>query len=105
MNRRNHVSRFDGIPKTKLQGSEASHPKSLQSQMPPRPENRLLLNSLRGYSRPTNAPANHVDLVNAARGLAKAPIGGQRLIKQLQEQGTVHTAVTNQNDDILDVPL
>src|SRR5436309_16014626 len=54
MNRRNHVSRFDGIPKTKLQGSEASHPKSLQSQMPPRPENRLLLNSLRGYSRPTS---------------------------------------------------
>jgi hypothetical protein len=38
----------------KLQAFEASNRKSLQSQMLPRPENRLLLNRFGGSSRPTN---------------------------------------------------
>jgi hypothetical protein len=37
----------------KLQAFEASNRKSLQSQMLPRPENRLLLNRFGGSSRPT----------------------------------------------------
>src|SRR5439155_21925457 len=41
--------------KMKLQAFGASSPKSLQSQMPSRPENRLLLNGLGDFSRPTNS--------------------------------------------------
>src|SRR5215217_586001 len=42
-----------GNPKTKLQGSGVSGPKSLQSQMPPYPKNRLSLNRLEACSRTT----------------------------------------------------
>src|SRR5215218_644330 len=42
-----------GNPKTKLQGSGVSSPKSLQSQMPPNPKNRLSLNRLEACSRTT----------------------------------------------------
>src|SRR5215203_4054044 len=44
-----------GNPKTKLQGSGVSSPKSLQSQMPPNPKNRLSLNRLEACSRTTIA--------------------------------------------------
>src|SRR5882757_2496767 len=43
-----------GNPKTKLQGSGLSSPQSLQSQMPPKPKNRLPLNRLEPCSRTTN---------------------------------------------------
>ena len=50
----NHDLRFEGNPKTKLQAFGVSRPTSFQSQMPPPPENRLPLNGLRDFSRPTN---------------------------------------------------
>src|SRR6185312_15169510 len=46
-----------GNPKTKLQGSGVSSLKSLQSQMPPNPKNRLSLNRLEPCSR-TTRPLN-----------------------------------------------
>src|SRR5258705_8547447 len=46
-----------GNPKTKLQGSGVSSPKSLQSQMPPHPKNRLPLNRLEACSPTTTNSA------------------------------------------------
>jgi hypothetical protein len=48
-----HLSCQGQHPDNKLQAFEASHFNSLQSQMLPRQENRLLFNSLGGSSRPT----------------------------------------------------
>lgn len=50
----NHGCRFDGIPKRKLQAFVPSGLKSLQSQTLPHPKNRLPLNGLGDFSRPTN---------------------------------------------------
>jgi hypothetical protein len=50
-------------------------------------------------------PAKHVDLVDAARRLCKAPIGGQRLIDQLNQQRPVHAGMANQHDCILNMPI
>src|SRR6266702_8004301 len=52
-----------------------------------------------------DAPANHVDLVNAARRLCKAPIGGQRLIDQLNQQGTIQAGMAYQHDRVLSMPV
>jgi len=49
--------------------------------------------------------ADHVDLVNAARRLCKAPIGGQGLIDQLNQQRTVHAGMANQHDRVLNMSI
>ncbi len=46
MQPRNHASRLKGIPKTKLQGSGASTPKTLQLKTHPFAEKRLSINGL-----------------------------------------------------------
>jgi hypothetical protein len=46
MQTRNHASRFEGILKAKLQGSEAQSLKTLQYQNAPQEKLRLLLNRL-----------------------------------------------------------
>ncbi|MDR3409890.1 MAG: hypothetical protein P4L87_02930, partial [Formivibrio sp.] len=53
-----------GNPKTKLQRSGLSSPKSLQSQMPPNPENRIPLNRLEAYSRTTKNNALQRKLIS-----------------------------------------
>src|SRR5437773_11079383 len=55
--RPNHASRFEGIPKTKLQASSASDPETLQSQVTKTARKRLSLRGLevlhgRRLSRP-----------------------------------------------------
>lgn len=52
-----------------------------------------------------DTPANHIDLVDAAWRLCKAPICGQRLIDQLNQQGTIHTGMANQDDRVLNVSI
>lgn len=52
-----------------------------------------------------DTPAYHVDLVDAAWRLREAPIGGQRLIDQLNQQGTIHTGMPNQHDRVLNVSI
>src|SRR5437773_7618103 len=44
--RPNHASRFEGIPKTKLQASSASDPETLQSQVTKTARKRLSLRGL-----------------------------------------------------------
>src|SRR5213079_269115 len=46
MRRPNHASRFEGIPKTKLQASSASDPETLQSQVTKTARKRLSLRGL-----------------------------------------------------------
>src|SRR4051795_11797762 len=61
-----------GNPKTKLQGSGVSSPKSLQSQMLPNPKNRLPLNRLEPCSRTTGLSLlfpDHRQVNNRLRGL------------------------------------
>src|ERR1700674_1031548 len=46
MRSKNHASPLKGIPKTKLQASRASNPKTLQSKTRPFAEKRLSINGL-----------------------------------------------------------
>jgi hypothetical protein len=52
-----------------------------------------------------NTPTHHIDLVDAARRLAKTPIRGQRLIEQLDQQGTVYAGVANQHDRLVNMSI
>ena len=51
-----------------------------------------------------DAAVNHIDLVNTARMLRKAPIAGQRHIEQLEQESTIHAVVPDQNDGLAGVP-
>jgi hypothetical protein len=80
----------------KLQAFEASNRKSLQSQMLPRPENRLLLNRFGGSSRPTvyliaTRPDSKGDAVSIASIVRYTPIAFRacRSHEQLRGPGRV----------------
>ncbi len=53
--------------------------------------------------RNRDTSAHHVEFINAAWRLAKTPICGQRLIEQLDQQGTVYAGVANQYDRVVDM--
>jgi hypothetical protein len=52
-----------------------------------------------------NAPANDIDLIDAARVLRKSPIGGQGLIEKLHQEGSVHAVMSHENDGVVYVVL
>jgi hypothetical protein len=48
-----------------------------------------------------NTPANDIDLIETTWVLCKSPIGGQRLIQQLHQEGTVYAVMSYKNDSVI----
>src|SRR6202158_2931897 len=80
MRQENHASLLEGIPKTILQGSAGSLPKTLQSQTRRFAENRLSINALavvhgRLRTQETDPPLPAPMFVGVAPGTCHSPIG------------------------------
>src|SRR5262249_11065201 len=48
-----------------------------------------------------DAAAGHVNFVDTARILCRAPIGGQRLVEKLQQHGAIHAVMADQHDGLI----
>src|SRR5262249_20801876 len=48
-----------------------------------------------------DAAPGHVNFVDTARILGRAPVGGQRLVEKLQQHGAVHAVMADQRDGLI----